>query len=424
MVESPLNILRVRMPLWLVMLFSGFVLFLGLGGGLLAGRLLFQTHEACPESPEVCREFAVFWETWDLARDNYVDTKAVVPDQMIAGAVNGMLNSLGDEGHTRFLTAQEAEDWDKSLRGSYEGIGAYIDVREGRAIIVEPIEGSPAEQAGLRPGDEIVEVDGISTRDWTVDELAARVSGPRGTSVTLLVLHAGEQQAVEMTIKRATIDLPSVMWRMLPDQIALIKLNAFNDNAGDDLKAALEAAQAQGARAIMLDLRNNPGGLLDEAVNVTSQFLPEGTPVLLEANREGKREATETKSGGVALQIPLVVLVNQNTASSAEIVTGALQDAKRATVVGEATFGTGTVLTPYRLRDGSRLLLGTEQWLTPSGRQIRGEGLTPDVVVALPEAVAPVRPSEIEGLSIDQLLNGTDVQLARALELARQAAMR
>jgi carboxyl-terminal processing protease len=422
--DSPLPILRVRLPVWLVAPLLVITLLGGVGGGLLAGFLLNRPAATCPERPEVCEEFAVFWEAWDLARDQYVEPEAADPDAMTAGAVNGMLDALGDVGHTRFLTAEEASEWDEALRGSFEGIGAYIDVRDGQTVIVAPIEGSPAERAGLRAGDVILAVDGEPTDGWTVDDLRTAVRGPKGTDVSLSVLHPGESEPVELRITRAEVEVPSVSWRMLPDDVALVKLSSFDDDAGRELQGALSAAREQGARAIILDLRNNPGGLLDQAVMVASQFLPEGTPVLLEENRDGEREVTPASSGGVATDLPLVVLINENSASSSEIVSGALQDAGRATLVGETTFGTGTVLTPYRLSDGSRLLLGTEQWLTPDGRVIRGQGIAPDEIVLLPDDVAPLTPAEAAELPAATLREGDDAQLGRALELASAAASR
>lgn len=423
--DSPVNILRARLPLWVVVPLLVFTLLIGAGGGLLAGYLLNRpAAAACPESPEVCADFEVFWETWRLASERYVEPEDVQPETMIAGAVNGMLDTLGDQGHTRFLTAEEASSWDESLRGSFEGIGAYIDVRDEQTVIVAPIEGSPAERAGIRAGDLILAVNGESTSGWTVDQLRTAVRGPEGTDVTLRILHPGETDPVEIVVTRAEVVVPSVSWRLLPDNVALVQLRSFDDDAGRELRAALRDAESQGARAVVLDLRNNPGGLLDQAVEVASQFLPGGTPVLLEEDREGRRETTETRNGGVALELPLVVLINENSASSAEIVSGALQDAGRATLVGETTFGTGTVLTPFRLSDGSRLLLGTQQWLTPEGRVIRNQGIEPDEIVALPQDVAPLTPAQAAELPAAELRTGEDVQLSRALELASEAASR
>lgn len=422
MTNALLNWARTRIPLWAVSVLLILTLVGGIGGGMYAGYRLNRSPAACPESPEVCKQFSVFWEAWELASKRFVDPEAIDPGEMTSGAVNGMLDSLGDSGHTRFLSAEEARQWEESLRGSFEGIGAYIDVRNGRTIIVAPIEGSPAEQAGLRAGDVILAVNGEPTAGWSVDELRAKVRGPSGTSVTLRVLHPGESVPVEVTVMRAQVVVPSVNWRMLPDDVALIRLSSFDDDAGKELREALTDARRQGARAVILDLRNNPGGLLDQAVEVASQFLPEGTTVLIEENRQGERKVTRARRGGVALDLPLVVLINENSASSAEIVSGALQAAGRAVLIGETTFGTGTVLTPYRLSDGSRLLLGTQQWLTPDERAIRGQGIEPDELVVLGDEVAPLSPSEAASLSATALRASPDTQLARALERVLEVA--
>jgi carboxyl-terminal processing protease len=240
----------------------------------------------------------------------------------------------------------------------------------------------------------------------------------------LRVRHIGADTPVDVTITRAKVVVPSVSWRMLPDQMAMVRLNSFDHNSSEQIKLALQDAKGQGARAIILDLRNNPGGLLDEAVSIASQFLPEGTTVLLESNRAGDRQSAKTNAGGVALDTPLVVLVNHNSASSSEILAGALQDAGRATLVGEPTYGTGTVLTTYKISGGGRLILGTQQWLTPKGRLIRGQGIAPDEKVDLPDSVAPLSPTEAAALDAAQLRSSADVQLARAVELAAKAASR
>jgi len=414
--------MRARIPLWAASILLGLTLIGGVSGGMYAGYHLNRPPAACPESPEVCEQFSVFWEAWELASTRFVDPAAVDPGEMITGAVNGMLDSLGDNGHTRFLSAEEARQWEETLRGSFEGIGAYIDVRNGRTIIVAPIEGSPAEQAGLRPGDVILAVNGEPTTGWSVDELRAKVRGPSGTSVTLRVLHPGDNVPVDVTVVRAQVVVPSVNWRMLPDDVALIRLSSFDNDAGKELRDALAGARQQGARAIVLDLRNNPGGLLDQAVEVASQFLPEGTTVLIEENREGERKVTTARRGGLALDVPLAVLINENSASSAEIVSGALQAAERAVLIGETTFGTGTVLTPYRLSDGSRLLLGTQQWLTPDERAIRGQGIDPDEVIVLGDEVAPLSPAEAAALPAAELRASPDTQLARAVERVLEVA--
>jgi carboxyl-terminal processing protease len=416
--------MRLRLPLWLVAPLLVFTLLLGAGGGLLTGYIFSRPAANCPESPEICQEFTAFWETWKIARDNFVDPKMIDPQQMTSGAINGMLDTFGDQGHTRYLSPSAAKAWDEQLSGTFEGIGAYIDVRDGQTMIVSTIEGSPAEQSGLKASDAILSVDGVSTVGWTIDQLASKVRGPAGTSVVLSVRHIGSQAPVEVTIKRAKVVEPSVSWRMLPDQVALVRLNSFAQDSSGQMKAALLGAKDKGARAIILDLRNNPGGLLGEAVSIASQFLPEGTTVLLESNRAGERQPSKTNAGGVALDMPVVVLVNHNSASSSEILAGALQDAGRATLVGEPTYGTGTVLSSYKISGGGRLILGTQQWLTPKGRLIRGQGITPDATVDLPANVVLLSPADAAALDAAQLHSSADLQLVRAIELASKAAGR
>ncbi len=411
-----LNLLRLQLPLWLILMMMTSTFFLGTGGGMLLLHTVTPPTN-CPESSEVCAQFGVFWQVWDLARNNFVDADAVDPQRMTEGAINGMLDTLNDRGHTRFMSASEAQRWQESLTGEFEGIGAYLNVREdGQAVIVRPIEGSPAEQAGLRAGDFILAVDGENTQGMNIDELVSRIRGPRGTTVELQILHVGETIPVDVQIQRNNIEVPSVTWSILSDAIAMVRLNSFVERSSNEMQRALEQARQQGARQLVLDLRNNPGGLVNEAVGIASQFLPPNTPVLVEEDRNGQRRVTNTRSGGVALDLPMVVLVNFGTASSAEILSGALQDAERATIIGVPTTGTGTVLTTYTLNDGAQLLLGTSQWLTPDGRLIRQKGIEPDIEVVLPSDAQPLSPLDAAELTLDELLQSDDAQLARAIK--------
>jgi carboxyl-terminal processing protease len=420
---SVLSLLRLQLPIWLVMPLVGLVFVVGIGGGYLGSRWVDSSHP-CPESAEVCENFQNFWRTWDLVNEHFVDPQALQSDKMIDGAIEGMLDSLGDRGHTRYLSPDAARAERQSLDGKFEGIGAYIDVRDEQPLIVQPIEGSPAERAGLRAGDLILKVNGEEVRGITVDELRARVRGPKGTSVTLTIQHTDAQTPIDVNVTREEINVPSVSWRMLPDQIALLHLNQFAARSTDEIKQALSDAQAQGATAVVLDLRNNPGGLVNELVGVASQFLPEDTTVLLEQDRSGDRSPRKTNGGGVAISIPLVVLVNNNSASSAEILAGALQDAGRAKVIGEPTFGTATVLRTYDLNGGAQVRIGTTQWLTPKGEVVRGKGIQPDELVNLPPDAAPLSPADAAQLDSQALLQSKDTQLVRALQEIRAIAER
>jgi carboxyl-terminal processing protease len=420
---SLVRLLHLQLPIWLVVPMLGLTLAIGLGGGYFGSRWV-ATPTACPEAPEVCTEFENFWKTWDLARDEYVDPAAVVPDKMIDGAIEGMLDTLGDNGHTRYLSPEIAKSEREELSGRFEGIGAIIDVKEGQPLIVQPIEGSPAEKAGLRPNDLILKVNGEDVRGVTVAQLRSKVRGPKGTNVTLTIQHADASQPVDIVITRDQINVPSVTWRMLPNQVALIHLNQFAERSSDEMKQALTDAKAKGAASVLLDLRNNPGGYVNELVGIAGQFLPPDTTVLIEQARDGKQTPYKTTENGLAIDLPLVVLINENSASSAEILAGALHDAHRARLIGEPTFGTATVLRTFNLNDGAQVRIGTTQWLTPNGQVVRGKGIAPDETVALAPDVAPLTPARAADLDSQALLSSDDKQLVRALEVLQTLAQK
>ncbi|MCS6840528.1 MAG: S41 family peptidase [Roseiflexus sp.] len=411
------RLFRLQLPIWLVLPLLAFTLTLGAGGGYL---LALRLTTPCPLQANECAALNNFWRVWQLARDHFVDPAAIDPQRMSDGAINGMLDSLGDRGHTRYLNAEEARREREALSGKFEGIGAYIDVRDGQPRIVAPIEGSPAERAGLRPDDLILRVDGYDVRGVTVEELRNRVRGPKGTQVVLTIQRPGVAAPFDVTITREEVNVPSVTWRMLPDRTAFIKINRFTERTGAELQQALLEMRAQGMQAIILDLRNNPGGLVTQLVAVASQFMPEGTTVLIEQDRSGARRPYTTSEGGLALDMPLVVLVNTNSASAAEILAGALQENGRARVIGQPTFGTATVLRPFDLEGGAQVRLGTSQWLTPKGKVVRGVGIQPDELIALAPGVAPLTPTEAAALSLEELRRSNDVQLLRGLEMVRE----
>ena len=409
------RLVRWRLPAWLVAVMMGLTLALGSGIGYVRGAE--NRTGNCTESQAVCAKFSNFWEVWNLAEERFVDPEEIQPDEMIAGAINGMLNSLGDQGHTAYLTAEQAKRYREGLQGEFEGIGAYVGVEGGMPVIVSPIEGSPAEAAGILPGDTILRVDGQPTEDLTINEVVTRIRGPKGTQVKLQVLHAGEEAPVDLTITRAQVTVPAVTWRMLPGKVAHIRLSQFAEDADKELRKALADARAQGARGIIMDVRDNPGGLRDQAVAISGMFVPEGKTVLIEERRDGTREIYRSKERQPFLDLPMVVLINGGSASAAEIFSGALKDNGRAPLIGVPTAGTGTILSPISLDDGSELLLGIAQWLTPNGRTLRHEGVTPDITVALPVGVRSLTPTTAKKLSDAEILRTPDVQVQRALNM-------
>jgi carboxyl-terminal processing protease len=397
------------------------ILMLGLVGGVLLDRaVLSQIAPPGGIPADAASEFRLMGEAWNVVHQVYADREALDSQHLTYGAIGGMVDALGDTGHSRFLTTQMVQQQHNALQGEYEGIGAYMEVKDGHVVIMAPMDGAPAQRAGLRPGDIVLKVDGQNVADLRLDEVVGRILGPAGTQVTLTILDPQTGNTRDVTLERAKITIDNVTWQQLPSTtIAHVRISAFSEGVTQDLKDTLAEIQSQGVTGLVLDLRSNPGGLLGEAVGVTSQFLESGN-VLLVKDAQGKVTPVPVQPGGVAVDIPMVVLVDRGTASAAEIVAGALQDAGRATVVGETTFGTGTVLQEFPLSDGSVLLLAVEEWLTPKGRVIWHQGLDPDMVVTLPSGVDPLLPLTERDLTAEQVRDSGDAQLLQALELLGQ----
>jgi carboxyl-terminal processing protease len=331
-----------------------------------------------------------------------------------------MVESLGDTGHTRFLTPAEYAQMTSQLSGQVAGIGILVAETNGTLMVDRVIAGSPADKAGVKAGDQITAVNGVSTAGMNFDQLAARIRGDVGTSVTISVIHAGAATPVDISIIRAMVTAPLVDWNIIPGtHIADIALFEFAEGAGDQVHKAIDDAQKQGATAIVLDLRGNPGGRADEARYVASEFLSTGV-VYLEEDASGNRTEITVATSRVSTALPMVVLVDHNTASAGEIVAGALQDSLRARLIGLTTYGTGTVLEPFVLSDGSVVLLGVADWLTPAGHRIFGKGIAPDETVALPTGGVPIDPIDLSGMTASQLQSSGDAQLIAAIKSLSQ----
>jgi len=388
--------------------------------GLVAGMALDRLDMSGLIRADARSDLRLIRQAWGLIERNYVDHAAAQPRAMTYGAISGMVDALGDTGHSRFLSPLMVKEMAELERNKYQGIGAEIQLKDGHIVVVAPLDGSPAQRAGLVPGDVILQVNGHDVIGLPLDQVIEEISGPAGTSVTLTILAPASAHSSQVTLTRATIKLQNVTWQMLPgSQIVDLRISAFEHGASGNLRQALIKIKTRGASGLILDLRNNPGGLLDEAVASASQFLSGGN-VLLAKNERGQEKPVPVKAGGEATTIPLVALVNGGTASGAEIMAGALQDAQRARLVGEHTFGTGTVLSEFKLSDGSALLLAIEEWLTPAGHVIWHKGILPNVVVALPEGVSPVFPEDERDMSARQLFHSGDKQILRAWELLQQ----
>ena len=394
---------------------------LGIGVGRLTlspSALNGSPDPASAPAPSAPTEFGLIKEAWDTIHQQYVAKDELDDQQLIYGAIEGLTQAVGDTGHTDFMTPEERAERNDALSGSYVGIGVRIDESDvGMPRIVSVFKGSPAEGAGLQPDDLIVAVDGRKTVDRPIDEVAGWVRGEAGTSVELTIRHGNDGAERTVPIVRADVPIEPVTWAMVPGtKTALVRLEQFSSGATDEMLKALQAAKDAGADRLVLDLRGNPGGYVNEAVGIASQFLASGI-VYIERNAANERTEHPVTPGGIATDLPLVVVVDGDTASSSEIVSGAIQDAGRAKVVGETTFGTGTVLGEFSLSDGSALRIGTVEWLTPDGRRIWHEGIAPDVPVTMPEGVVPLSPDDVRALTPSEVAAMKDAQLAKALEL-------
>ncbi len=368
-------------------------------------------------------DLALIREAWNSIQRHYVDAADLDDRELAYAAIDGLTEAVGDTGHTEFMTPEEREQRSSALSGSYVGIGAQVDTTTvGLPLIVGVFTDSPADKAGLGSGDVITAVDGQPTVGESLDDVIARIRGEAGTEVVLTVRPETGGEEREVRIVRADVQIEPVSWTMVPGTTtAMLRLEQFSSGAAAKLRTAIEEARQAGAERLVLDLRGNPGGYVNEAVAVASEFLASGT-VFVERNADGGETRTEVKEGGTATEMPLVVLIDAGSASAAEIVSGAIQDAGRAQLVGEQTFGTGTVLSEFALSDGSALRIGTVEWLTPNGRVIWHEGITPDVAVERPEGVEPVVPDDLAEMSASEVTSLGDPQLRRALELFEATA--
>lgn len=341
------------------------------------------TDQTSATPDELENLFTPFWEAWNIVHEQYVN-QPVDDTLLMQGAIRGMMDAVGDD-YTYYMDPHIYDVETSSLSGEYQGIGAYVDTRGDFLTIVSPIEGSPAEAAGLRPGDMIVAIDGENMEGYTPEEARQRVLGPAGTTVVLTVAREGEPDTMEFTIVRAKITVPSVTGEMLDNGIAYIDINTFGDNTTNELRAKLDELLAENPKGIILDLRFNPGGYLHTSVEVMSEFIDDGV-VLIEQYGDGSRDTYQALGNGRATNLPMVVLINEGSASASEIVAGALQDYGRAELVGMQSFGKGSVQSFSPLSNGQGAARVTiAKWLTPKERAIQDVGLTPDHVIEMTE---------------------------------------
>ena len=368
-------------------------------------------------------DFALFWDVWQRLTRSYIDRASMDSQKMVWGAISGMVNSLGDP-YTLFLPPKENKDFKEDLGGQFEGIGAQLGTKDGRIIVVAPLKNMPAEKAGIRAGDYIIKVDDEDTSGWTVPQAVTKIRGPQGTAVRLSILHEGGSSPIDVSIVRSPITVASVdscvkqaneikeisgvasytLLSKKSGRVAYIRLSRFGDHTNEEWDKAVSDVVAvqkndRTLRGLIFDLRNNPGGYLEGSVFIGSEFIKGGS-VVSQVNSDGTSQDYPVVRRGKLLDIPIVVLINKGSASAAEIVAGALRDYKRATLVGETSFGKGSVQTPEDLPGGAGLHITTGKWLLPKGDSISKKGVIPDITVTL-----------------DSLEATADAQLAKAVEL-------
>ncbi len=394
---------------------TGFVLamFLSFGAGI--GFILYNAHYPITLAPAAIPqnapqglpgEFGLLPEVYDTLRDNYVEIDKVDPQKLSQGAIKGMIEALGDP-YTSYMDKQAYNLQTSSLSGSFEGIGAQVAKTEKEGLVViAPLPGTPAEKAGIMAGDRILQIDGQPTEKLSLNEAVLKIRGAKGTQVKLSILHESATKPLDITVTRASIETKTVTWKSMED-IAYIKLSSFQVNTSREFRSALRDINKTQPKGIILDMRMNPGGLLNEVVDVAHEFLP-GKIILYEQDRDGSRKTWTAGNGGLAENIPLVVLVDKHSASGSEVLSGALQDYKRAVIMGTTTFGKGSVNTFKTFSDGSGIYLTIARWITPvTDRKIEGLGLVPDIEISQ---------------TAEQITQGIDPPLDKAMEYLRTSA--
>ncbi len=348
-------------------------------------------------------DFDQFWTVWRMIHDDFVDQDKIKDPELVYGAIQGMVNAVGDP-YTVYFKPKDSQNFSQQISGAFGGIGIEIGMRKNIVTVIAPIKNTPAERAGLRAGDQILKIDNQSTENFGIDDAVDKIRGKVGTVVTLLIYRDGLEKPVVYSIKRETIKIPAVNWTMQDDNTAVLSIYVFNKNVDDEFKKAAREITESNAKRIVLDLRNNPGGLLDSAVTIASYFMDEKSPVLFERFGDGKEQRYYTEKNGLLKNMPLVILINKGSASASEILAGDLRDVRHAKVLGETSFGKGSVQIVNDLSDKSSVKITIAKWFTPNGTSINETGVIPDVTV--------LRAS-------DDFENNKDPQLNKALELVK-----
>lgn len=391
-----------------VLALAGSLLLVGFGSGAAAMWMLgseLRTPNATAqlgsnavevEDFELTEQLILLEQIWDILQAEYILPEQLDAQEMLHGAAAGFVSAVGDP-HTAFVEPVRAAIMQEDMEGAFEGIGATVEMQEGILTVVRPLPNSPAEKAGIQAGDEILEADGQSLEGMDIMEAITLIRGPRGSTVRLLVRRDNIEEPFIVSVTRDRIELQITETRMLDGDIAYLSLSEFNAQSARQVRSDLRELLRDNPNGLILDLRNNPGGYLQMAVDIAGEFLPRGALIVTETQRGERDVDLRVSRAGVALDIPMVVLVNGGSASASEIVAGAIQDHERGILVGEATFGKGSVQQTHSLLDGSTLRVTIAKWILPGGRILNQDGLEPEIVVSMtPEDVAEGRDEQLE----------------------------
>jgi carboxyl-terminal processing protease len=348
-------------------------------------------------------DFSLFWKVWDLVKEKHVNKNELDAQKMVYGAINGMLRATGDP-YSTFFDPKETQSFSQDIGGSFEGIGAELGVKDDILTVIAPLDDSPAQKAGLIAGDKIIKINGKISTDFTIDQAVDMIRGKKGTSVILNVLHPGAQETKDVTIVRDQIEVKSVKVDFKDNGIVYVKITKFSDNTAQEFDQAVNQIMGKNIKGIIIDVRNNPGGLLDKCVDIASRMIPKGKVVVTEEDSAGNKESLKTTGGDRLSSIPTVMLINEGSASASEILAGALKDDQGVTLIGKKSFGKGSVQELMSLSGGSSVKITVARWLTPNGDYIMEKGISPDVEV---------------NMSLDDFNNNRDPQLDKAMEIIK-----
>jgi carboxyl-terminal processing protease len=385
------------------------------GAGVTVGRSREALARTPPEGSAATLE--PFWETWNLAEKHYVGRNGLERQHLVQGAIKGLLDSLGDQGHTHHENQEEYDRFAKVLNGEGYGIGVRLRLAQGKPRVLETLNGSPARTAGIQVGDIITKINGKDTTGLPLPSVLAQLRGGQIDSQVRLRIQRVGSESLEFHVPCVKEIMAPVVWQMVPEKPVMhLAIRQFDKRTHGLVRTALADARQMHIQGLILDLRNCPGGLVDEAMAVTSEFLPDGA-IVIERDAGAKHTPQAVKPGGMAAHLPLCVLVNSETSSAAEVMAGALKDRSRGPVIGTQTAGLGTKLRPFRMCDGSTVFLAIAEWITPNGHRIWHQGITPTIEMELPENVNALLPGAMAYLDPLTFFELEDQQLLKAITI-------